>query len=64
MIKHVVEPGDTLYGISEKYHGEGSMWDLIYIKNKDIIGKDSDLIYVGQVFEIPNTVLLKPEYRK
>jgi LysM repeat protein len=34
---HTVKSGDTLWGISRKYYGDGSQWKKIYTKNKKII---------------------------
>jgi len=34
---YVVNPGDTLSGISKKYFGSPGYWDVIYRKNRDLI---------------------------
>jgi len=49
---HIVEKGDTLWGIAKEYLGSGFKWEEIYEANKDLI-KDPNLIYVGQEFVIP-----------
>lgn len=49
---YTVVKGDTLWGIARRYLGAGSKWNTIYEANKDII-KNPNLIYVGQVLEIP-----------
>lgn len=49
---HTVRKGDTLWGISKKYYGNGSKWTKIYDANKDKI-KNPNLIYPNQVFVIP-----------
>ena len=47
-----VQPGNTLWGIASKNYGEGSMYVRVFEANKDRIG-DPDLIYPGQVFQVP-----------
>lgn len=49
---HTVVWGDTLWGISRKFYGDGAQWRKIYNANKDKI-KNPDLIYPGQVFTVP-----------
>jgi len=50
---HVVESGDTLYSIAEEYYEDGDRYMEIYNANKDVIGKNPDLIKVGQKLRIP-----------
>ena len=47
-----VQPGYTLWGISERSYGEGIEYVRIYEANRDQI-RDPDLIYPGQIFELP-----------
>ncbi|MGC9369898.1 MAG: LysM peptidoglycan-binding domain-containing protein [Paracoccaceae bacterium] len=47
-----VQPGFTLWGIAERRYGEGLLYVKVYEANRDQI-RDPDLIYPGQVFEIP-----------
>ena len=49
---YTVKKGDTLWGISKKYLGNGAKYNLIYNANKGKI-KNPNLIYVGQVLTIP-----------
>ncbi len=49
---YTVKKGDTLWGISKKYLGNGAKYNTIYEANKGII-KNPNLIYVGQVLTIP-----------
>jgi len=48
-----VQPGSTLWAISRRNYGEGTMYVRIFEANKDRI-RDPDLIYPGQVFTVPN----------
>lgn len=51
---YVVESGDNLWNISgkESIYGNPYQWPVIYKANSDKI-KDADLIFPGQVFDIP-----------
>jgi nucleoid-associated protein YgaU len=49
-----VQPGNTLWAISRERYGEGTMYLRIFEANKDRI-RDPDLIYPGQVFDLPVT---------
>jgi hypothetical protein len=49
---HTVIPRDTLWWISDKWYHDPVLWPAIYEINKSII-KDPDLIYAGQLFDIP-----------
>lgn len=52
MNTYTVVSGDSLSRIARKMYGDASKWPLIYNANINII-KNKDLIYVGQVFVIP-----------
>lgn len=47
----VVQPGDSLWRIARRIHGQGIAYTLIYEANRDQI-RDPDLIYPGQVFSL------------
>lgn len=47
-----VQPGFTLWGIASETYGDGFLYVQLYEANKDQIG-DPDLIYPGQIFELP-----------
>lgn len=47
-----VQPGFTLWGIARESYGDGFLYVKVYEANKDQI-RDPDLIYPGQVFEVP-----------
>ena len=49
---HTVIPRDTLWWISDKWYHDPVLWPAIYEINKSQI-KDPDLIYAGQLFDIP-----------
>jgi peptidoglycan DL-endopeptidase CwlO len=48
-----VQPGDTLYGISQRYWGNGKYWPALYQANRSKIS-DPNLIYAGQEVTIPS----------
>ena len=47
-----VQPGYTLWAISEGYYGEGVRYVQIFERNRDQIS-DPDLIYPGQMLDLP-----------
>lgn len=47
-----VQAGDTLWAISRERYGDGVLYVRVFEANRDAI-RDPDLIYPGQVFEIP-----------
>jgi len=53
--EYTVVSGDNLWNISgkESIYGNPYQWPIIYKANSDLI-KDADLIYSGQVFDIPS----------
>ncbi|MCA3443135.1 MAG: LysM peptidoglycan-binding domain-containing protein [Rhodobacter sp.] len=50
--KITVQPGFTLWGIARQNYGSGLLYVQVYEANKQMIG-DPDLIYPGQVFNVP-----------
>ncbi len=48
-----IQPGFTLWALAKKRYGSGIRYVQIYEANRDRI-KDPDLIYPGQVFDLPN----------
>ena len=50
----VVQPGNSLWRISRRFYGRGIMYTTIFKANRSQIN-DPDLIYPGQIFEIPKT---------
>ena len=47
-----VQKGDTLWAISRESYGEGVLYVRVFEANRDRI-RNPDLIYPGQVFEVP-----------
>ncbi len=54
---YTVQPGDTLWGLAERFYGNGANWRTIYNANLSLI-TNPPWIYVGQVFSIPSTPAL------
>ncbi|MEQ8805722.1 MAG: LysM peptidoglycan-binding domain-containing protein [Rhodospirillales bacterium] len=48
----VVQPGNSLWRIARRVYGDGVQYTIIYRANSRQIG-DPDLIYPGQVFQVP-----------
>ncbi len=51
----VVQPGNSLWRIARRLYGSGTVYVHIYDANQTQI-KDPDMIYPGQVFEVPADV--------
>lgn len=49
---YVVEKGDSLWAISERFYDDGNQWRRIYEANRDRI-EDPDLIQPGWELTIP-----------
>jgi nucleoid-associated protein YgaU len=49
---HVVQSGDTLSKIAQKYYGDPSMYTQIFEANRDVL-KDPNKIFPGQKLKIP-----------
>ncbi|MEM1151720.1 MAG: LysM peptidoglycan-binding domain-containing protein [Pseudomonadota bacterium] len=47
-----VQPGSTLWAIASANYGEGQLYVKVFEANRDRI-RDPDLIYPGQVFDLP-----------
>lgn len=50
--KVIVQPGNSLWRIARRAYGSGAQYTIIYEANADQI-RDPDLIYPGQIFEVP-----------
>jgi nucleoid-associated protein YgaU len=49
---YVVQSGDTLSKIAQKYYGDPSLYTQIFEANRDIL-KDPNKIFPGQKLKIP-----------
>lgn len=45
--KYIVQKGDCLWDIAEERLGDGMYWGKIYEENRNVIGDNPDLLYVG-----------------
>lgn len=52
--KVIVQPGNSLWRIARQAYGRGLQYTIIYEANVDQI-RDPDLIYPGQIFEVPES---------
>lgn len=50
--KVIVQPGNSLWRIARRAYGTGTQYTIIYEANESQI-RDPDLIYPGQIFEVP-----------
>jgi nucleoid-associated protein YgaU len=48
-----VQPGNTLWAISQEIYGDGVLYVHLFEANRDLI-RNPDLIYPGQIFELPD----------
>jgi Lysozyme like domain/LysM domain len=48
---YVVQPGDTLWSISEKLFGHGQKWPWFYDENLHAVGRDPDFIVPGELLK-------------
>ncbi|MBT5108815.1 MAG: LysM peptidoglycan-binding domain-containing protein [Rhodospirillaceae bacterium] len=53
-LRIVVQPGNSLWRIARRSLGEGTRYTIIYEANKGRI-RDPNLIYPGQVFDVPKS---------
>ena len=51
----IVQPGNSLWRIARRVLGEGTHYVHIFEANQERI-RDPDLIYPGQVFEVPKAI--------
>ena len=49
---YVVSEGDCLWSIAEEKFGDGMYWSSIYEANRELIGDNPDLLYVGWELKI------------
>jgi LysM repeat protein len=51
-VRYIVQPGDTLSGIAERFAVPGG-WPALYAANRSLIGPDPNSIHVGTVLVLP-----------
>ena len=51
-ITMVVQPGENLWSIAEKYYGDPLAWSILWVDNKHILGQDRDVLIPGSVLNI------------
>lgn len=49
---YTVKKGDCLWSIAEEQLGDGMLWSRLYERNKDVIGDNPDLLYVGITLQL------------
>lgn len=52
--KVIIQPGNSLWKLSRRIYGKGTMYTVIYEANRDFI-KNPNLIYPGQIFTAPKS---------
>jgi nucleoid-associated protein YgaU len=52
----IVQPGNSLWRIARRLYGSGWQYTVIYAANREQI-RDPDLIYPGQIFDVPEAEL-------
>lgn len=50
--RYTVQKGDCLWDIAEEQLGDGMRWSGLYEQNKEAIGEDPDLLYVGIMLQL------------
>ena len=49
---YIIQKGDCLWDIAEEQFGDGMYWSKIYEKNRNVIGDNPDLLYVGMELQM------------
>lgn len=49
---YTVKKGDCLWNIAKQQLGDGMFWSSLYEQNKEVIGEDPDLLYVGITLQL------------
>lgn len=53
-----IEKGDTLWGIAEKYYGNGSAWEIIKDNNSNLTG-NGNFILAGEEITVPQNYYIR-----
>lgn len=53
MRSYTTVAGDTLWGIAERFYGDGTQWERIYTLNQSVIGPDANALMAGTTLTIP-----------
>lgn len=56
--KYVVQPGDCLWDIAYRHYGNGSYNEIIYRANRQLIGRDRNMILPGVRLYIPEVGIM------
>lgn len=51
--EYIVKRGDNLWGIALRFYGSGVYWNFLYQSNKEVIGKNPNLLKVGALLKLP-----------
>jgi len=52
--QHVVQPGDDLWGLAERYYGDGREWRKIAASNPSVLTGGPDRLQIGWRLKIPD----------
>ncbi|WP_270888899.1 LysM peptidoglycan-binding domain-containing protein [Pedococcus sp. 5OH_020] len=52
-VEHVVERGETLWSLAERYLGAGSRYTELADLNRDVLGPNPGFLTVGEVLQVP-----------
>ena len=50
--QYTVRSGDTLWGIAQRFLGNGADWQELYTWNRSTVGSNANLIYPGEVLTV------------
>lgn len=51
---YVTQTGDTLWGLAERFYGDGNWWTAIYEANRTVVGSDPNQLFGGKTLIIPD----------
>ncbi|OGD81396.1 hypothetical protein A2572_01185 [Candidatus Collierbacteria bacterium RIFOXYD1_FULL_40_9] len=53
---YITQKGDSLWTISVRAYGDGFKWTKIYWENKEVIGKNPNILYTGVKLSLPKNM--------